>query len=260
MSSAPPDDDEELELEPVDPEVLAHERARSAAHTERVIKNVNVDELYDDEPGRYSDLGVDISHLRQFRFTTRHLLIVTALLAMALTLFQLFPRGLALFLIAVAFVAAGYFWVYREERRIQRERERRREAFHAASARGGQVAAFEGDEEAADSSGSPFEFKFTFSLKQLVITITVAAVIVGLIQFMGGPGPLAVILGTIAFMGLVFHAAGFDPPPAVILAWWLLLLAYLVMGVIASLSSDAAATPLAMTLVDAYSPTWRSAA
>ncbi|RIK80323.1 MAG: hypothetical protein DCC67_09525 [Planctomycetota bacterium] len=246
MSSGQPtsDDEDELELEPIDPEVLAHEQARAQARTDRALQGVDVDELYEDQPRPYSDLDVDWSRWRRFRFSTRHLLALTALLALALTLFHLFPSGLAWFLIAMATVASGYFWVYREETRIERERQRRREAFFSTQGAAHPSTDAAGRDEATRAP-APW---FTFSLRQLFATMTAAAVIVGLIRIFGGAAPLAVILGTLALLGLVVQWAGYDPPPMVVLAWWFLLLAYLVVGVLATLSSQAAAAPMDGTI------------
>ena len=71
-----------------------------------------------------------------------------------------------------------------------------------------------------DESPAPESVPIRFSLRSLMIAMTVAAVIFGMIHFLGGPGPTATILGLIAFLGLVIHAVGFEPPQSLILGWW----------------------------------------
>ena len=87
MADQPPDEDDddfELELEPVDPEILAMERQRGQQKTDEAVAKVDFDEI--DRERTYGDYDIDWSQLRNFRFTTRHLLIVTAMLALGLTL------------------------------------------------------------------------------------------------------------------------------------------------------------------------------
>jgi hypothetical protein len=76
-----------------------------------------------------------------------------------------------------------------------------------------------------------------FSLKQLFITMTVAAVMMALIASIG-PDRMAIVLGLIALAGLVVQAAGVEAPAVVVLGWWLLLAMYLVVGLIAALRPE----------------------
>jgi hypothetical protein len=64
-----------------------------------------------------------------------------------------------------------------------------------------------------------------------MIAITVAAVCLGLIHFIGGPGPTATILGAISLIGLLVHALGFAPPQSIILGWWFILLLYVLLTI-----------------------------
>jgi hypothetical protein len=237
------DDDAELELAPIDPEILAHEQQRAKRLTDSVIDKVDVDELYGESP--HTDLGVDISSLKQFRFTTRHLLIATALLALVMTVFTTTGACNAIFWIAVATLGAGWFWVLQQERRREIERQRRREEFLAGVKKTPTVTAFERDAtEGADQPQKRFDVKFAFSPKEMALAMTVAVVVVGLLWLMG-PHNLAYVLGLIAIAGIIANIVGLDAAPIVVLGWWLLLVLYLVVSLVAmftdSKDDDAAA-------------------
>src|SRR5262245_11993283 len=105
------DDDFELELEPVDPEIIEMERQRGSRKTEDAVAKVKFEEI-DQKPAN-ADYDVDWSRLRQFRFTTRHLLILTAILAIGLTLKVQLGGCMALFVMAVVGIGASWFAVYR---------------------------------------------------------------------------------------------------------------------------------------------------
>jgi membrane protein implicated in regulation of membrane protease activity len=236
--SKPPvgdDDDYELELEPVDPEVLAMERRHAAERVEAAASRIDVDELYGDTGG-YSDLTVDWSQVKQFRFTTRHLLIATAFLAILLTLFRLLYATKAIVIIAAVALAAGWIWAMRLERKKELERERRRAEFFGKTA-----PAESADERLEPAEQAPrAEFKFAFSIKELLITTAVCAVVLALVRLIG-PEAMSVTLGAAALVGLVVNAMGYDPPRHVVLGWWLLLVMYLLVGVFAIVRGDQSA-------------------
>lgn len=233
MAERPPsnddDDDFELELEPIDPDILAHERQRGDRQTEEAVAKVKFEEI--DQPTSHADYDVDWGKLRQFRFTTRHLLIATAILAIGLTLKVQLGTCMALFVMAVAAVGASWFAVYRVERREDAAREQRRKDFYAG--RSGDMPASIAIDEAEWNTPPPrADFKFAFSLKQLLITMTAAAVLLGVLRVIDVKA-LTITLGAIALVGLVVQTFGlFDPPPAVVLAWWLLLMLYLLLGLL----------------------------
>ena len=81
----------------------------------------------------------------------------------------------------------------------------------------------------------PEPFQFRFSMRTLLIAITIAAVSFGLIHVLGGPGPTATILGFMAVAGLLVHALGFEPPQSVILVWWLILALYVVLTIVGAI-------------------------
>jgi hypothetical protein len=243
----PDDDDFELELEPVDPEVLAHSQRRVEEKTDEALRRVDVDELVR-RPGAdgYGDYDVDWSKLRQFRFTTRHLLILTAVLAFCMTLFLLLEGCMAIFVGSLIAVGVGWFGVYRIERREKKERERLKREIEAALGRGKSAEESpwtEGDEAAAAAALSRKEFRFAFSLKQVFITITVAAIVLGVLTVVGLKA-LTITLGAFALAGLAVQTFGwFDPPPAVVLAWWMMLVLYLALGLLIAKFPQILGTP-----------------
>ena len=86
-----------------------------------------------------------------------------------------------------------------------------------------------------DEEAAPEPMRFSFSLRSLMIAMTVAAVSLGMIGFLGGPGPTATILGSIALVGLIVHALGFAPPQSIILGWWFILVLYVLFSIAGAL-------------------------
>jgi general stress protein CsbA len=225
------DDDYELELEPIDAEILEHQRQRAAQRTESTATRADVDELYGDA-GPYSDLELDLTQLKQFRFTTRHLFIATALLAILLTIFRLNTATNAIVVIAAVLLAAGWVFTLRLERKQEAERARRRDEFFGEPAEADALTAA----EAVEAPPRP-EFRFAFSIKEMLITTAVAAVALALLLWIG-PRTLSVGLGLIALAGIAANAIGYDPPRHVVLGWWILLVMYLLVGLFAIVAPD----------------------
>ncbi len=230
------DDDDELELEPIDPEILAMERQRSEERSRKAENAVDMASV--EEPEERPD-PISWDDLKSFRFTTRHLLIVTALFAVVLTLNKLL-QCLGWFIAGVAALAGGWFFVLRKERRDRLQLEqRRREVGRLIATRNeeGEVVAVPAvivEEEAAEER----RFRFSFSMKELIGAMTVAAVLFALVRGLGGPNNAALLLGTLALVGLVVHLIGFDPPPVIVLGWWLLLVLYIVVSLWAAFASS----------------------
>jgi hypothetical protein len=82
--------------------------------------------------------------------------------------------------------------------------------------------------------------RFQFSLKQLVFAMTAAAIVLAFVRFMGGPDKAATMLGLLALLGLVLHAAGYNPPAVVVLGWWFVLVLYVIFSVIGAMWTLAA--------------------
>ncbi len=239
MTNTDPPRDDEYELEPIDPEILEHERQRADQKTRQAESAFDIDEAYDEseptDPINWDDL-------RAFRFTTRHLLIVTALLSVVMTLIEI-GRWTGLFLVVVISLAAGWYFVLRKERRKRLEHKRRREEVdqRIAAKRGeavdvGQLPT-KVDEPKPETTVEP-AFRFSFSMKEMLGAMTVAAVLFALVRWIGGPDPAAMLLGMIALAGLAVHLMGFDPPHVVVLGWWLLLVFYIVVSIWAAFGPD----------------------
>jgi hypothetical protein len=246
MPQQPPeDDDDELELEPVDPEIIAHRQARVQQTVESAVKKIDVDELYEGH-SNYSDLELDLSGLKSFRFTTRTLLLITAVLAIGMTVRLILGGCMAIFLGMIAAVSMGWYWVAQLDRQKELERARRREEFFAnkgkpqapAAAPAMPASPFD-PAPAVAAAAEPvekrpfFDVKVAFSMKELFVTMTVAAVAMGLAMLMP-LSILAMLLGLIALGGLVANTAGYEPPRLVVLGWWLLMVFYLAVGLFAA--------------------------
>jgi hypothetical protein len=261
------DDDAELELEPPDAEVIAAEERRAKEAIEATMMSVDIDEVYREADRRDGGEFLD-KWLRDFRFQfqVKHLLIATAVLAIAMTLWRLQIFGTTLVLLFMIAIGGAYFYVVWQEKKQQDEADRRRKEMYArqrayfdrrnrgaASTDGGTVAeATVGHAVQPPPPPLPNEadvawqeamarqrFRFQFSLKQLLLAMMGAAVIFGLVRVFGGPANTATMLGLLALAGLVVHAAGFDPPEIIILGWWLILVMYVLMSIVAAVAGFA---------------------
>jgi len=253
MPPQPPEDDDdfELELEPVDPEIIAHRQERANHAVETAAKKIDVDDLYQGH-SNYSDLELDLSGLKSFRFTTRTLLLITAILAIGMTVYLMWDGCMVIFLGMLAAIAFGWYSVSKQDRQKELDRARRREEFFASKGQPAAEAAATAastakpaspfDPEAAAPAAVDaepvekrpfFDVKFAFSMQELFITMTAAAVAMGLSMLMPREY-LAMILGLIALGGLVTNASGYEPPRLVVLGWWLLMVFYLAVGLFAA--------------------------
>lgn len=228
------DSDEELELEPVDPEILEYQRQQVQRKTRELEDRVDVEELFE---GIEQEDAFTAEDLKQFRFSIRHLLILTAVTAVVLTIAKLTDGCMAIFISAVIALASGWWLVTRKEKQQALERQQRKERMKAriaaqrASEDGTPESGLSGsNDESPSYSRSIRDFKFNFSLKQLLGVMAVVAFTLGLIRIMGGTEYAAMLLGFIALGGLLLHALGLEPPPIVVLGWWLLLFLYIVIG------------------------------
>jgi small-conductance mechanosensitive channel len=191
--------------------------------------------------GPHSDLGGDFefSGWRDFRFTTRHLLILTAVLAVVFTIFRVAEMSCnAVFWLGVVALAAGWYWVYREERRREAERQRQRTVILKSFGREAELT----EESSGEGQlGGDHQFKFSFSLKQLFITMTATAVLIGILKLM--PTEIfSLLLGLIAVAGIVAVMAGFEAPPVLVLAWWILLVLYILVSIFSQVKQNQAAS------------------
>jgi hypothetical protein len=252
-SSSPPEESEDEEYELEAPDEEAEERRRKAILAS-IEPTIDINEIYREAD---RDRGSEIlqgwvKNSRGFRFQVKHLLIATAVLAIVLTLgrFEMFwTAAVVLFMLAVAGL---YVYLTVEEQKQQAEANRQREAAYAR--RRAQLAARNagpvidqahappqaatrdtGQTELAPEEAAAKEtFRFQFSLRELILTMTTAAVLLGLIRILGGPAATATLLGIIALVGLFIYAMGFEPPQIVVLGWWLTLVLYVVVTIVAA--------------------------
>jgi magnesium-transporting ATPase (P-type) len=128
-------DDAELELEPLDPEVLAAEQRRAAAALEVHRTVIDVDEVYRDLDVNRDTAIVDewLDRLRNFRFQfqVKHLLVLTAVVAVVLVLSVWISLG-TVFIVGFMLAVAGVsLYLKLEENKRQEEADRRRRKMYA---------------------------------------------------------------------------------------------------------------------------------
>jgi hypothetical protein len=253
------DDDAELELEPPDAEVLAAEERRAKEAIEATMLSVDIDEIYrQSDRGREGEILDKWARDFRFQFQVKHLLVATAVLAIVLTLWRLQILGTALVLLFMIAVATTYFYVQWQERKQQQEADRRRREMYArqreyfekrnrgpAKTGGGAVAVepppppLRNEADVAwQEAAARQKLRFQFSLKQMLAAMISAAIIFGLVRVLGGPANTATMLGMLALVGLVVHAAGFEPPEIIILGWWLILVLYVFLSIVAAVWSS----------------------
>ncbi len=242
-----PDEDDELELEPIDPEILDHQRQRGRQKTDQAQAAVDADLIRQAE-----ELGdpVSLEDLKKFRFTTRHLMTLTALLALVMAFCQWLGAGLGLFVSAVIAVSSGWFFTMRREQHQRHAVDQLRQELATQQAdrtrsegeqpdtkseTGAKNGPFENDDPLARTTKRP-ELNFSFSLKEMFITFIVAALLLGLVRLFG-PGPLAMFFGMIALAGLIAQAVGVETPPIAVFGWWILLVLYILLGLWSSTTS-----------------------
>jgi len=187
-------DDDEYELEPVDPEILELQRKHAERKTREAEAAADIHEVY-----RQAELAEPISleELKNFRFSTRHLLIATALLSVVMTLCKTLGLCTGLFVSGGVTVAAGWWFVKQRERRQAAKMEKRRREVEArmTAARAvedGQVeprakrpTSLEIDITSNTVSREQPRFDFSFSLKEFFGAFTAAVVILALVKWMG---------------------------------------------------------------------------
>lgn len=249
-----PTPDDEYELEPLDPAVVSAEKRHAKEVVEQVRASIDIDEVYREaERNRGTEILENWARNFKYRFHIKHLLIATAVLVIAIALAKLGYLVFAVTILVIGSITGLYFYLNWQERKQQAEAYEKRQELYAQrrkrlQAKGGESVDDEPLEpieltpppvssspsEAADmweESPAPEPMRIRFSLRSLMIAMTVAAVSLGMIHYLGGPGPTATILGLIAFAGLVIVALGFEPAQALILGWWFILLLYVVLTI-----------------------------
>jgi len=247
-------DDAELELEPPDPAVLAAEQRRAAEAIDAHRRAINVNEIYRDLDANRDTQIVEewLGRLRTFRFQfqVRHLLILTAVVAIVLALSQWVGLG-TVFIVAIMLAVAGVsLYLKLEENRRQEAANHRRQKMYAerraqqARATGQRVEAEEFDDEPMPSKprdelrtspAAAREFRFQFSLSQLLVVITAAALLLGMAGAVGGAATVATVCGLAALAGLIVPAMGLEPPRIVVFGWWMLLVLYVALSLFSAI-------------------------
>jgi hypothetical protein len=247
-------DDEEYELEAPDPAILSAEKRHAQEVAEQVRASIDIDEIYRDaERSRGTEIIENWVRNFQYRFQVKHLLIATAVVAMALALAKLGYLLPTLVILLVGSIVGLYSYLNWEERKQQAEAYQKRQELYAKrreqlQSKGMSPAGIEPQpnrpmpapnappacetQDMWEEPAAPEPVRIQFSLRSLLIAMTIAAVSLGMIRVLGGPGPTATILGLIAVAGLVIHAIGFEPPQSVILGWWFVLVLYVVLSIV----------------------------
>jgi hypothetical protein len=255
-----PDDDngDDYEIEPPDADVIAAEERRGQEAIEASKVSIDIDEIYRDAGRQRSDEILEswVQKVRErgFRFQVKHLLIATAVLAIAMTFAHHGLLGTAVVVLIMISIAALYFYMNWQEQKAEEAAERRVEemyarkrAHHEKKSRG-PITAEEAEVERESAAqpppdagsqtwqdASPREaFQFRFSMKELLIAMTTAAVVFGLVHIFGSASSAATLLGFVALFGLIVHALGFEPPSIVVLGWWLILVLYVSLSIFAA--------------------------
>jgi hypothetical protein len=268
------DDGADYDLEPPDADVLAGEDRRAREALEASELAIDVDEIYSDmERASHVSLGTWDGKFK-FQFGVKHLLLAMFVLSLVLTLWKLGILGGVLIAVILAAVGGALMHIYVKEQRAREtanhrwveKYERRREYLERQTGRptvggtGGEAASADrysnakpplagaanpaargANRAAANRPRSPAgrPLRWQFSLRQLMIAMTISAIVFGLVRMVGGPDVAAVVLGFIILAGLIAHAMGAEPPESIILGWWLLLCLYVLMSLAAAVWSQA---------------------
>jgi hypothetical protein len=252
----PPEDDEELELEPLDPAIMNAEQRRAQEVAEQVRASIDIDQVYREAERNRSEEIVE-GWIRNFKFRPqiKHVLYATAALAVLIAVSSLGETFPVFAILTICCIGGLYLYMSWQDRKQQAEADEKRQAMYAkrrqqmqrkvASTRDVELeeparAPISVQRPAAapdiwTESPPPEPFQIRFSMRTLLIAMTIAAVSFGLIHALGGPGPTATILGFMAVAGLLVHALGFEPAQSVVLVWWLILALYVVLTIVGAI-------------------------
>jgi hypothetical protein len=189
--------------------------------------------------------AITFDDIKGFRFTTRHLLIATAVLALIMAMVRISGCN-GLFFAGLAALAFGWWYVWNKERTEERARVRRRLEAEARLAKLSKQAGataptvrMAGLEPAAEEPPSEQPaFRFTFSVKQVFWALAIASLVMALASTLGSEYA-SWMLGIIAVIGLVIQLMGFELPGIMLFSWWILLVLYLLFSVFAIFAAGA---------------------
>jgi hypothetical protein len=245
----PADDDYEIEIEPPD-ETIEAKRRQTILESQEA--RIDIEEIYREaERDRGGEILQNWIRNFKFRFGLRELLIATAMLALAVALVQLQLFWTAVIVLFGLSVASLYFYLTLQERKHQEEVARKRDEIYAkrreklAARAPGHIEPIrdatpveiapevsQAMNEISSAIEPPVErepLRFQFSMRELGIAITVSAILLGLVRFVGGPTIAATLFGAIAIAGLVAFVTRFEPPKVVLFGWWVVLLMYVLL-------------------------------
>jgi hypothetical protein len=233
-----PDDDAELELEPPDEEVLAGERRRAEEAIAAVQSRVNVDEVWREEERRlnFDDLSEWMHEIR-FRFQVKHLLILTAVVAVLVSVAR-YSLGAMVVLAVLAAVGGSLAFLNRKEKEHHATINQRRRQRPAPD--GSQPPPVD-ERKASDRPAIPFvqQLSELCTPRELIVTSVIAVVLLGLLGLVFGTAVMATCLGLLALGGLGLQIVGIDLPRLVTVAWCVLLVIYVLVSILMAVSSIA---------------------
>jgi hypothetical protein len=252
------DDDGELELEPPDPDVIASEERRAAAAINVHKKAIDVNEVYRDlDANRDTEIVEEwLARARSFRyqFQIKHLLILTAVVAVLLMLHEWIGIGKVFLLgFAAAVIGISIYLKLEENKRHEAAARRRRKMYAErraaqAAATGVPIEADKFDDDFDDEPASPGmydeanstsapapSFRFQFSMGQMLAVVTIASIVLGLGGAFGGLSGLATICGLVALAGIAIPLLGLEVPPMVVFGWWIMLVLYITLSLLTAI-------------------------
>src|SRR5215212_265570 len=125
-------DDEEYELEAPDPTILSAEKRHAQEVAEQVRVSIDIDEIYREaERSRGTEIIENWVRNFQYRFQVKHLLIATAVVAIALTIAKLGYFVPAFMILILGSAAALYLYLNWQERKQQAEAYQKRQELYA---------------------------------------------------------------------------------------------------------------------------------
>ena len=229
-------EDDEYEVEPPDEAVLERQRRETKADVCAQGEVAKV-EMIDDELNGRRDVDFNFSGWR-FQYTTRHLLILMTVVAVSISIFKAVDIGkIFAFLVMgllVVLIGIHSYLSYKENRRLEELSARRKKLL--AQSRGQSMYDAPLEEEAEPVASfvrqltSRPPWRLQFSMKELMIGMTIAAVACGLFQIVP-PVAVASTLGLLTVAGVFLYVAGFQPPAPILAGWWIMLGLYVLTSV-----------------------------
>ncbi|MGL4513186.1 MAG: hypothetical protein ACRCT8_08855 [Lacipirellulaceae bacterium] len=231
------DGDWEYEVEPPDEHVVEQARAAARREIASAEHKIDVDAVYREIENR-GDFDAAFDRLKtEFRggFGVKHLLIaITAIgVVLGLGMGGFFTGDAFAALIVLSLLALGAATVW-----LQWADARRREGAILERAR--ELARSRGD-EVPDAPQAPslnpleairnaIRQRGKFSLRDLFLATTFAAVLLGLVALTGSVSGAAAFMGVFAIVGMVLYAIDYTAPRPLVLAWWIAIAGYCVLA------------------------------